>query len=123
MSEDHRRLASRFVLALVLVVLTTAANGPAQSARPHPGAHQTREPSMVLQEEPKDELSHRQKKDLLKHNLAKMKEDADELSALAKSLQEELDKTTENVLSLQIVDKADKIEKLAKRIKNNARGY
>ena len=51
-----------------------------------------------------------------------MKQDADELSTLAKSLQEELDKSSENILSLQVLEKAEKIEKLAKRIKNNAKG-
>jgi len=52
-----------------------------------------------------------------------MKRDAGELADLAKALQEELNKSNENILSLDIVDKADKIEKLAKRIKGTARGY
>ncbi len=68
-------------------------------------------------------LSKKQKKDLLKDNFEKMKRDADELAELAKSLQEDLDKSNENVLSLRVVDRAEKIEKLAKRIKGMARGY
>ena len=68
-------------------------------------------------------LSQKQKKDLLKDNFEKMKRDADELADLAKSLQEDLNKSNENVFSLGVVDKADKIEKLAKRIKGTARGY
>jgi hypothetical protein len=68
-------------------------------------------------------LSQKQKKDLLKDNFAKMKRDADELADLAKSLQEDLNKSNENVFSLGVVDKADKIEKLAKKIKGAARGY
>ena len=52
-----------------------------------------------------------------------MKRDADELADLAKSLQEDLNKSNQNVFSLGVVDKADKIEKLAKRIKGTARGY
>jgi hypothetical protein len=68
-------------------------------------------------------LSQKQKKDLLKDNFAKMKRDADELADLAKSLQEDLNKSNENVFSLGVVDKADKIEKLAKKIKGTARGY
>ncbi len=52
-----------------------------------------------------------------------MKEDAKELAALATSLQGDLDKSNVNVLSLQVVEKAEKIEKLAKRIKSNAKGY
>ena len=68
-------------------------------------------------------LSQKQKKDLLKDNFEKMKRDADELADLAKSLQDDLNKSNENVLSLRVVDKADKIEKLAKKIKGVARGY
>jgi len=59
----------------------------------------------------------------MKANFEKMKHDAKELAALAKALQDELDKSNENILSLDIVDKADKIEKLARRIKGTARGF
>ncbi len=52
-----------------------------------------------------------------------MKRDAKELADLAKDLQDQLDKSNENVLSLGIVDKADKIEKLARKIKSTARGF
>jgi hypothetical protein len=60
---------------------------------------------------------------MLKANFDRMKRDAKELADLAKDLQEQLDKSNENVLSLGIVDKADKIEKLARKIKSTARGY
>jgi hypothetical protein len=52
-----------------------------------------------------------------------MKRDAGELADLAKALQDQLNKSNENILSLDIVDKADKIERLAKRIKTTARGF
>jgi hypothetical protein len=68
-------------------------------------------------------LTRKQKKELLKQNFEKMKRDADELATLAKALQEELAKSNENVLSFQVVTRAEKIEKLAKRIKSTARGY
>ena len=68
-------------------------------------------------------LSGKQKANLLKANFEKMKHDAGELADLAKALQEELNKSNENILSLDIVDKADKIEKLAKKIKGTARGF
>lgn len=67
-------------------------------------------------------LERKQKKELLKSNFEKMQQDARELADLAKSLQDDLDKSNENVLSLKIVDRADKIEKLARKIKNSARG-
>jgi hypothetical protein len=64
----------------------------------------------------------RQKRDLLKANLDEMKRDAGELADLVKALQGELNKSNENILSLNIIDKTDKIQKLAKRIKGNVRG-
>ena len=51
-----------------------------------------------------------------------MKENAQELAKLAKSLQEDVDHSNENVLSLGVVSKAEKIEKLAKKIKDTAKG-
>ena len=75
------------------------------------------------EEEPGAQITRKQKRDLLKQNFEKMKRDAEELAALAKALQEELDKSNENLLSWQVVNKAEKIEKLAKRIKSTARGF
>jgi len=65
-------------------------------------------------------LTPKQQRELLKANFEKMKKEADELSELAKSLQQDLDKSSANVLSLKVVERADKIEKLAKKIKNEA---
>ena len=70
----------------------------------------------------KGSMPERQKRLLLKDNLERMKRDAGELASLTKALQEELNKSNENVLALDIVAKADKIQKLAKKIKGNARG-
>ena len=98
---------------------------PAQARAPSPGSSA---PEMIqdLQSNPEARelrLSDKQKRDLLKANFDRMKRDARELADLAKNLQEQLDKSNENVLSLGIVDKADKIEKLARKIKSTARGY
>lgn len=60
---------------------------------------------------------------MLKDNFAKMKNNVDELAKLARSLQEDVDKSNANVLSIRIVDKADKIEKLAHKIKTSAKGF
>jgi hypothetical protein len=68
-------------------------------------------------------LTGKQKRNLLKSNFEKMKRQARELTDLAKALQEELNTSNENVLSLDIVQKADKIEKLARKIKGTARGF
>jgi hypothetical protein len=93
-------------------------------------AAQSAHPTSVLrvqavqteENEPTRALSAKQKQGLLKNNFERMKRDADELATLAKSLQDDLNKSNEHVLSLQIVEKADKIEKLARRIKSVAKG-
>ena len=68
-----------------------------------------------------DSLKDKQRNDLRKFRFNKMKEHSDELAKLAKSLQEDLDKSNENILSLEVVGKAQKIEKLAKKIQEEAR--
>ena len=65
----------------------------------------------------------KQKEALLKYNYKQMKKHADRLAALAQSLQKKIDQTDPNVLSLVVVEKAEEIEKLAKKIKNEAKGY
>ncbi len=74
-------------------------------------------------ESPEIPLSDKQKREMLKANFNRMKRDAKELADLAKDLRDQLDKSNENVLSLGIVEKADKIEKLARKIKSTARGF
>jgi hypothetical protein len=67
--------------------------------------------------------SQKRKKALLDYNFKKLKRHAQDLAKLAKSLQAEVDKSNENVLSLEIVKKAEEAEKLARKIKNEAKGY
>lgn len=68
-------------------------------------------------------LTAKQKRKMLKAQFDKMKEQAKDLVQLAQSLQSELDKSNQDILSLQIVDKADQVEKLAKKIKSEATEY
>ena len=100
-------------------ISATALAGPLQARTPS-GSVQDLQTNPEIREIP---LSDKQKRELLKANFDKMKRDAKELSDLAKDLQEQLDKSNENVLALGIVDKAEKIEKLARKIRSTARGY
>ena len=68
-------------------------------------------------------LTRKQKGELLKSEFEKMKQDAAELASLAQSLQEDLGKSNEHILSLKVVEKARKIESLAKKISKTARNY
>lgn len=66
--------------------------------------------------------SEKQKQAYLDHNFKQMKKHASDLAALANSLQKEIADTNANVLSLKIIKKAKKIQKLAKKIENEAKG-
>jgi hypothetical protein len=119
-----------FILGMALVVAARPAPGPAAATavpEPDPGLlatpPQIQQPFPIREEEPTFPITQKQKRELLKQNFKRMKRDAEELAALAKTLQEELNKSDENVLSLKIVDNAEKIERLAKRIKSTARGF
>jgi peptidoglycan hydrolase CwlO-like protein len=62
-------------------------------------------------------------KKILQHNQEKIQEDIEKLYALAGELKDQVTKTdATNVLSLPLIQKAEEIEKLAKQIKNLARG-
>jgi hypothetical protein len=63
----------------------------------------------------------KQERALRKYRFDQMKKHGEELAKLANSLQKDLEKSNENILSLQIVDKAQKIEKLAKKIQEEAK--
>jgi acyl-CoA reductase-like NAD-dependent aldehyde dehydrogenase len=133
-----RKSSSCWTAILLWLVVSFAGqllSGPPQvaapGAAPPPGktnaAQDTQVDSRLRNAQTNEEstlsLSQKQKKDLLKSNFEKMKRDAGELADLAKALQDQLNKSNENILSLDIVDKADKIERLAKRIKTTARGF
>jgi hypothetical protein len=62
-------------------------------------------------------------KAVLTHNKLEIQEDTQKLFALASALKEQVSKTdSAAVLSLPLIQKAEEIEKLAKQIKNLARG-
>lgn len=51
-----------------------------------------------------------------------IKKDTEKLLELATELKQSVDKTDENTLSLEVIKKADQIEKLAKNVKDKMKG-
>jgi hypothetical protein len=125
-----RRCSAASVLAAFLILTvsaTCAARGPrrvgmqtaeAAQALPHPLPSIPSPPDQPDVNPPP--LTPKQQREILKSKYEKLKQEATELADLAKSLQQDLDKSNSDVLSLRVVDRADKIEKLAKKIKNEA---
>jgi hypothetical protein len=68
-------------------------------------------------------ISDKQKQRIVHANFEKSKSDAAALAAMAKELREELDKSNGSVLSLEVINRAEKIEKLAKKIREETKGY
>jgi hypothetical protein len=81
-------------------------------------------PQPQLPPEPPDaSLPKRDPKLLLKQNQAQIQADIKRLYSLAEELKEQVSKTdSAEILSLPLIQKAEEIEKLAKQIKNLARG-
>ncbi len=73
-----------------------------------------------------DEARERQAQELAKKaNLerqAALKKDTDKLLKLAVELKDYVDKSNENVLSVEVMKKADEIEKLAHSVKDKMKG-
>ena len=59
----------------------------------------------------------------MRSNLDKSKKDAVELADLARELCAELDKSNSGALSTEVIERADKIEKLAKKIRDQTKIY
>ena len=77
---------------------------------------------------PEDESRRRMERDMVKkanqERQEKLQKDTDKLFALATELKSYVDKSNENTLSLDVIKKADEIEKLARSVKDKMKaGY
>jgi hypothetical protein len=112
-------------LLVTLLFLTAAA---ASAEPPQAGAAAAHQGASTLDDRiPHGEISEsqtpKQKLNLLQANFDKSKKDATELAALARQLREELDKPNANALSLDVTNRLERIEKLAKKIRDEMKGY
>jgi hypothetical protein len=81
-------------------------------------------PSQAAPEEPERERMEKQMaKKANEERQAQLKRDTDRLFKLATELKTYVDKSNENTLSLDVVKKAEEIEKLAHSVKEKMKGY
>ncbi len=73
-------------------------------------------------DEMRERIAHEMEKKAAKERVAALKSDADKLLKLSVELKAYVDKSNENVLSLDVIKKAEQIEKLAKSVKDKMRG-
>ncbi len=85
--------------------------------------------ALLAAQQPEDATQRRmpdgrtQAEHILEHEYRKSRQDAAELVKLAEALKKELDENDYHVLSLNALRKAERIEKLARRIKNRLKRF
>jgi hypothetical protein len=67
-------------------------------------------------------IAHDMEKKAAKERVAALKTDTDKLLKLSVELKAYVDKSDENVLSLDVIKRAEEIEKLAKSVKDKMKG-
>ena len=122
--------AAALIVLLAAGVCTTALAAPGQFGNNPTATRQNPRPMLPENLGPQTDTdtspplspaaNAKRQRDLTRSNYEKLKQEADELSDLAKSLQDELGNSNAGVLSLKVVQNAEKIEKLAKKIRSSA---
>jgi len=70
----------------------------------------------------RNRIIHDMEKKAAKERAAALKSDTDKLLKLSVELKSYVDKSDENVLSLEVIKKAEEIEKLAKSVREKMKG-
>lgn len=89
---------------------------------PPPGQRVDISGAPVNEDEARDRLSHDMAKKANQERAAAIKTDTEKLLKLAVELKASVDKSSENVLSLDVIKKAEEIEKLAHSVKDKMKG-
>jgi hypothetical protein len=119
---EKRSIVHRAIFVVLLLASVLTLSGIPATARPDPsipqgdrneGSRGPRIPEDMLRDMAKKANQQRQ---------ANLKKDAEKLLKLSTELNEYVDKTNENILSLDVIKKADEIEKLAHSVKVKMRG-
>lgn len=108
-----------WIALLFLFALRAAAQQP-QAPRP-PQAPSISSP-LGGEDEVRAHLEAEMAKKANKERMASLKSDTDKLLKLSVELKNSVDKSDENVLSLDVIKKAEEIEKLAKSVKEKMKG-
>ena len=114
----------RFTIVLVILALFAPVSGqsrrrstpqPASDSGASDGQFQGQRNNRPEPEEVR--VQKEMEKGLNKERYKNLKKDTDELLELATKLKQHVDKAGENVLSLEVVKKAEEIEKLSKKVR------
>ena len=109
----RHRLHLWFFLLWIFSIPAFAQQSPAPQHDPNPPFDE---------DEARSRITHDMEKKAAKERVAALKRDTDKLLKLSVELKTYVDKSDENVLSLDVVRKAEEIEKLAKSVKDKMKG-
>lgn len=122
------QLRAAILAVALLLMLPGAPLSPAQSSSSHgvpagTGTGRTPIPPHDIENDVPGPLNEEQRQSIMRANFEKSKSDAEELAELAKGLREALEMPAHKVPSSEIVLRAEKIEKLAKKIRDETKGF
>jgi hypothetical protein len=107
------------VLFLFFLLLPAVAQTPGQVPGP---PSQDGNPPIADGDDARARITHDMEKRAAKERVAALKNDTDKLLKLSVELKAYVDKSDENVMSVNVIKKAEEIEKLAKSVKDKMRG-
>jgi len=90
--------------------------------QPAPPVRTDTNPPMGSADEARSRIAHDMEKKAAKERVAALKNDTDKLLKLSVELKQFVDKSDENVLSLDVIKRAEEIEKLAHSVKEKMKG-
>lgn len=105
-----------WILCLLLLCLACLAQSPTVI---NPGDMSPPAPDA---DEARARMAHEMEKKAAKERVAALKNDTDKLLKLSTELKSYVDKSDENVMSIDVIKKAEAIEKLAKSVKDKMKG-
>jgi hypothetical protein len=123
------KLKPHLLLLLLVIVLrgvpSVAQDPLPRSPDPNPSQRLPQDPlsdSDPAQKERRDKFEKDMEKKANQERQAQLKRDTEKLFELSTELKQYVEKTNENVLSVNVVKKAEEIEKLARSVKEKMRG-
>ena len=107
---------SRWLVVLTIVATLAVVPAPGQRVPPHAPTQTGADPDTDR------EMRRNIEREQQKKKFEQMKRDSQKLLELATALKKHVDESGEHILSVEVVKKAEEMEKLARRVKENMRG-
>ena len=109
--------STAFVCLLLLIFIL-----PAMSTQSAPPVRPRPNPNGVPEDTDRQELEKEMAKKRNQERQIQLRRDTDHLFQLSSELKQYVDKSSENTLSLDVIKKAEEIEKLARSVKDKMKG-